>query len=435
MPPRRQIAHLQIQLKDILDATNNFDDEKLIGEGGFVRVYKGILLQSGKSIAARRFHRHYAQGGVEFWKEIKMLHNLKHENVVEIIGFCDENDEKIIINEYEANGSLDKYLSDPTLTWMQRLQICVDVARALKYIHYHDLSDLSVVHRNIKSSKILLNKNWKPKLYGFEISLNHAKARRHRALFAKDDIGTIGYVDPMYKKTGFVSHKSDVYSLGVVLFEVLCGRRAFIPEKCATEDLSSHTSSTFLNKIRILGAITIIATSFRGWNPFRYGKQPPMISTRDSSKHEQPSIQIVADQTEPVTQHDPHTEVPEQTHLSPSSVDSSSKEQPFNPLYTMKRLDQYIHSPNDELLARLAKSHYDKFTLGDIIDPDLRKQMAQRSFDLFTEIAYSCLKKKRPQRPNIDQVVAKLGEALKRQREHDLQRSIITFVIVSHGYK
>nr|GEU35213.1 kinase-like domain-containing protein [Tanacetum cinerariifolium] len=420
MPPPRQIAHLQIQLKDVLDATNNFDDEKLIGEGGFVRVYKGILLQSGKSIAARRFHRHYAQGGVEFWKEIMMLHNLKHKNVVKIIGFCDEDDEKIIINKYEANGSLDQYLSNPSITWMQRLQICVDVAHALKYIHYHDQRDLSVVHRNIKSSKILLNKNWKPKLYGFEISLNHAKGRRHLALFAKEDIGTIGYVDPMYKKTGLVSHKSDVYSLGVVLFEVLCGRRAFIPEKCATEDLSSHTRSTFLNNIRILGAFTIYATSFRGWNPFRYGKQPPMISTRDSFKHEQPSTQIVADQTEPMA--------PEQIHLSPSSIDSSSQEQPFNPLYTMKRLDQYIHSPNDELLAKLAKSHYDKSTLGDIIDPALRKQMAQRSFDLFTDIAYNCLKIKRQERPNIDLVIAKLGEALKRQREHDLTSSISNYL-------
>nr|GFA20951.1 kinase-like domain-containing protein [Tanacetum cinerariifolium] len=415
-----KFAALKYPLEDILGATNNFNDENLIGEGGFVRVYKGMmLLKSGNpmNIAARRFNHHYVKGGVEFWKEIQMLSSLEHDNVVKIIGICDEDDEKIIINEYEANGSLDRCLSNPTLTWMQRLQICVDVAHALKYIHYHDQRDLSFVHRNIKSSKILLDKNWKPMLYGFEISLNHAKARRHHALLA-EDIGTIGYVDPTYKKTGFVTHKSDVYSLGVVLFEVLCGRRAFVPEKCATE--SSRTRLTFLNNISIIGALAIFEIApFRGWNPFGFGKQPPAISTHNSSKHEQPSTQIVA-QTKPITQHDPHTEVPEQTDLSPSSIDSSSKEQPFNPLYTMKRLDQYIHSPNDELLAQLAKSHYDKCTLGNIIDPALRKQMAPRSFDLFKDLAYSCLSEQRPERPNIDQVVETLEEALKRQRVYDL---------------
>ncbi|GKD14307.1 kinase-like domain-containing protein, partial [Tanacetum coccineum] len=419
MPPPRQFADLQIQLKDILEATKNFDDENLIGQGGFVRVYKGTLLQSEKSmdIVARRFHCHYVQGGVEFWKEIMTLQKLEHENVLKIIGFCDEENEKIIINKYEANRSLDQYLSKLTLTWMQRLQICVDVARSLKHIHYDDQHESSFVHRNIKSSKILLNENWKPKLYGFEISLKHAKARRHRALLA-EDIGTIGYVDPMYKKTGFVTHKSDVYSLGVVLFEVLCGRRAFIPEK------TESTSSTFLNTAIIGGAFVIL----RGWNLLRFGKQPPTISTGDSSELEQPSTQVVA-QTDnkgiphAMAQPDPHTEVPDQPHLSPSSMDSSSKEQLFNWLYTMKRLDQYIHSPNDELLAQLAKSHHDKCTLGDIIDPGLRKQMAQRSFDLFKDIAYRCLSEQPSERPNIDQVVAKLEEALKRQREHDVKQS------------
>ncbi|GJW82486.1 kinase RLK-Pelle-CrRLK1L-1 family protein [Tanacetum coccineum] len=228
MPSPIEFAHLQIPLKKIIKATNNFDDENLIGQGGFGRVYKGNLLQSGQSIniVARRLHHDYGQGDIEFWTEIMMLASLKHENVVSIVGFCDENDEKIIINKYEAKGSLDKYISSANLTWIQRLQICVDVARVLKYIHYDDGHDFSVIHRNIKSSKILLDDNWKPKLYGFQTSLKSTKVRRHRILLA-EVIGTIGYVDPMYEKTGFVTHKSDVYSLGVVLFEVMCGRRAF----------------------------------------------------------------------------------------------------------------------------------------------------------------------------------------------------------------
>ncbi|GKE29949.1 kinase-like domain-containing protein [Tanacetum coccineum] len=211
MPSPIEFAHLQIPLKKIVKATNNFDDENLIGQGGFGRVYKGNLLQSGQSIniVARRLHHDYGQGDIEFWTEIMMLASLKHENVVSIVGFCDENDEKIIINKYEAKGSLDKYISSANLTWIQRLQICVDVARVLKYIHYDDGHDFSLIHRNIKSSKILLDDNWKPKLYGFQTSLKNTKARRHRILLA-EVIGTIGYVDLMYEKTGFVTHKSCV---------------------------------------------------------------------------------------------------------------------------------------------------------------------------------------------------------------------------------
>ncbi|GKB22114.1 kinase RLK-Pelle-CrRLK1L-1 family protein [Tanacetum coccineum] len=186
-----EFAHLKIPLEEIVKATKSFANENLIGQGGFGKVYKGTLSRSGESIhiVARRLHHDYGQGDIEFWTEIMMLASLKNENVVSIVRFCDEKDEKIIVNKYEAKGSLDKYLSGPTLTWMQRLKICVDVAHALKCIH--DGRDFSIIHRNIKSSKILLDDNWKPMLSGFEVSIKNTRARRHRLLLA-EVIGTIG---------------------------------------------------------------------------------------------------------------------------------------------------------------------------------------------------------------------------------------------------
>ncbi|KAJ0613316.1 putative protein kinase RLK-Pelle-CR4L family [Helianthus annuus] len=223
-----QLDRFKLQLKDIVEATNNFADEYLIRKGGFGKIYRGNLVLSGKptNIVARRLHYDYGQDDFEFWNEISMLARLKHHNnLVSFIGYIDEAEEKIIINEYEVNGSLDEHLED--LTWTQRLEICVDVARALSYIHCDNGHESSVIHSNIKSSKILLDEEWTPKLAGFELAKENTKSRKHRLIVAERS-GTIGYVDPTYEKTGFVSHKSDVYSFGVVLFEVLCGRRAFL---------------------------------------------------------------------------------------------------------------------------------------------------------------------------------------------------------------
>ncbi|KAI3512287.1 hypothetical protein L1887_19602 [Cichorium endivia] len=239
----KQFADLRIPLEEILSATNNFSSANFIRKDGFGSAYKGQLLLSGQliDIVARRLDPDSKQGNKEFWSEVSMLSTLNHENLVSIIGFCDEGHKKIIIYTHESHGSLDEYLSDPTLTWMQRLLICVGVARALRYIHYDKGRDFSIIHRNIKSSKILLDENWKPKLFGFQLSMKNTAAKRHQLIL--DDLsGTIGYIDPRYEKTGGVTYKSDVYSFGVVLFEVLCGRRAFIiPESCSAESAKQHS--------------------------------------------------------------------------------------------------------------------------------------------------------------------------------------------------
>ncbi|GKD94670.1 protein kinase-like domain, concanavalin A-like lectin/glucanase domain protein [Tanacetum coccineum] len=165
-----QFTHLQIPLEEILKATNNLSEKNIIGKGGFGNVYKGKLLRSRRliNISARRLDRSQGQGDFEFWTEVSVLSCLDHPNIVSLIGFCDEVGEKIIINRHEDKGSLGVYLSDPALTWIQRLKISVGVASAISYLHYEEGRNYSIIHRNINSSTILIDDNFEAKLSGFE---------------------------------------------------------------------------------------------------------------------------------------------------------------------------------------------------------------------------------------------------------------------------
>ncbi|GJW69091.1 protein kinase-like domain, concanavalin A-like lectin/glucanase domain protein [Tanacetum coccineum] len=228
-----QFNHLRIPLANILRATNNFSEKNIIGKGGFGNVYKGKLLLSGRliNISARRLDRSQGQGDLEFWTEVSVLSSLKHPNIVSLIGFCDEKGEKVIVNRFVAKGSLCMYLSDPALTWIQRLRIAIGVANAIRYIHYEEGRNYSFIHRNINSSTILLDDNFnEAKLSGFEFCIKDSKDRMERYI-PSEVIGTQGYMDPETIKSGDVTQMSDVYSFGVVLCEIMCGRKAFLPSE------------------------------------------------------------------------------------------------------------------------------------------------------------------------------------------------------------
>nr|GFB42564.1 protein kinase-like domain, phloem protein 2-like protein [Tanacetum cinerariifolium] len=157
-----QFAHLRVPLENILSATNNFAEENVIGEGGFGKRYKGQLLWSGEliNIMARRFNKGRNDGEQLLWMDVSLLSSLKHKNLVSLVGFCDENDEKIIITKHEIRGNLINYLSNPMLlTWVRRLEICVGIAHALSYIHCDEPRDFSVIHRNLCSANVVLNDN------------------------------------------------------------------------------------------------------------------------------------------------------------------------------------------------------------------------------------------------------------------------------------
>ncbi|XP_071700420.1 probable serine/threonine-protein kinase PBL28 [Rutidosis leptorrhynchoides] len=129
----------------------------------------------------------------------------------------------ILVYEYASNGSLDRHLNDSDLTWIQRIHICLDVAGGLNYLHNHNGGQRRVLHRDIKSSNILLDDNWNAKVSDLGLS-RIAPANQPYSFQVTHAVGTIGYIDPLYLTTGVLTKESDVYSFGVLLLEVLCGR-------------------------------------------------------------------------------------------------------------------------------------------------------------------------------------------------------------------
>ncbi|KAK9063029.1 hypothetical protein SSX86_016899 [Deinandra increscens subsp. villosa] len=294
------VASITIPLTEIKSATNNFAPENIIARGSYANVYKGKLSQSGEmvDIVVRRCLQ---PNGSIVVNDLTMYKNLKHKNIISLFKVDDTHDQAFTIHKYEANESLDKHLTRSTLTWMQRLQICADVACALCYLHSGLKDDHSVIHGNIKSSKILLDYNWEPKLHDFRCAV---KVKRHQLYLSNNYTGTLQYMDPAFESTGGLTHKSDVFSFGVVLFEVLFGMKASIEE----ED---------------------------NW-----------------------------------------------------------------------------------YFAKMARSCYEEKTLDDKIDRDLREQMDIQSLNLFSEIAYLCLKEQRAKRPDMEHIVKKLERALELHQRH-----------------
>ncbi|KAL4570271.1 hypothetical protein LXL04_025923 [Taraxacum kok-saghyz] len=222
----KELAHLKISLDVVKLATNNFGAENFVGVGGFGKVYKGeIIFPDGltKTVAIKRLDRRHGQGEHEFLMEIMMLSRYRHKNLVSLLGFCDEGEEKILIYEYLFNGSLEKYLSSNSLTWAQRLKICIGAARGLEYLHNPFGTQQRVLHRDVKSANVLLDELWETKIADFGLS-KIGPANQEFTFLVSNAVGTFGYCDPLYAETNILTKESDVYSFGAVLFEVLCGR-------------------------------------------------------------------------------------------------------------------------------------------------------------------------------------------------------------------
>ncbi|KAK9067837.1 hypothetical protein SSX86_011948 [Deinandra increscens subsp. villosa] len=214
--------HLKIQLEEITSATNNFDEQNCIGFGGFGKVYKGELSHSkGRSMVAIK--RKHGQGIPEFLKEIMMLSDYRHENLISLLGFCCEGSEMILVYELASRGSLNRHLNSPLLTWTQRLKICLDAAKGLSYLHDPRETHQRLIHCDIKSANILLDDQWNAKVSDFGLSIMGPANEQHSIVVTRA-AGTRGYVDPQYAMTDTLTKESDVYSFGVVLFEVLCGK-------------------------------------------------------------------------------------------------------------------------------------------------------------------------------------------------------------------
>ncbi|CAA7029730.1 unnamed protein product [Microthlaspi erraticum] len=217
-------------------ATNRFSLLNKLGQGGFGSVFKGKL-QDGKEIAVKRLSRSCGQGKEEFMNEIVLISKLQHRNLVQLLGCCIEGEERLLVYEYMVNKSLDTFLFDSRrrleLDWPKRFDIIQGIARGLLYLHRD--SRLKIIHRDLKVSNILLDENMNPKISDFGL------ARMFQGTQNQDNtlrvVGTIGYMSPEYAWTGVFSEKSDIYSFGVLLLEIISGEkisRFSYNEECKT---------------------------------------------------------------------------------------------------------------------------------------------------------------------------------------------------------
>ncbi|PWA92335.1 serine-threonine/tyrosine-protein kinase catalytic domain-containing protein [Artemisia annua] len=237
------VKHLRIPLSKIELATNKLT-EKYLGAGAYGEVYEAELevaldkseIPTKRTVAIKCIIDSGA-GKEGFYTEIELLTSCKHDNIVSLLGICDEGPHMILVYEYASNKSLDNYLGGSpdnsiNLTWIQRLKIAVDIAKGLNYLHTrvkdeHVEDEHKIIHRDLKSGNILLGDNWVAKIADFGLSKFNRVNEEGKTFYTGTIAGTPEYTCPEYKRTGRLKRQIDIYSLGVVLFEILSGKLAY----------------------------------------------------------------------------------------------------------------------------------------------------------------------------------------------------------------
>ncbi|CAM8891666.1 unnamed protein product [Rhodiola kirilowii] len=210
-------------LRDLELATNRFSKEKIIGEGGYGVVYQGQLI-NGNPVAVKKLLNNLGQAEKEFQVEVEAIGHVRHKNLVRLLGYCVEGTHRLLVYEYINNGNLEQWLHGAMrqhgyLTWEARMKILLGTAKALAYLH--EAIEPKVVHRDIKSSNILIDGDFNAKISDFGLAKLLGAGKSHVTTRV---MGTFGYVAPEYANSGLLNEKSDVYSFGVVLLEAITGR-------------------------------------------------------------------------------------------------------------------------------------------------------------------------------------------------------------------
>lgn len=218
------VVSSQFDFDTIRVATNNFSDANKLGQGGFGPVYKGTLFNK-QEVAIKRLSSNSCQGNIEFKNEVILMSRLQHRNLVRLLGFCYESEERLLVYEFLPNKSLDKIIFDPIerahLDWKKRHKIIEGIALGLLYLH--EDSQQRIIHRDLKLSNILLDADMNPKIsdFGFARLFNADQTLLNASKIA----GTYGYMAPEYARHGKLSTKLDVFSFGVVILEIVSGKK------------------------------------------------------------------------------------------------------------------------------------------------------------------------------------------------------------------
>ncbi|KAK8456146.1 hypothetical protein SEVIR_4G282400v4 [Setaria viridis] len=219
---------------DLRLATGDFDPGRIVGEGGFGVVYRGFIHGAvGKEVAVKELNPEGLQGDREWLTEVSYLGQYSHPNLVELIGYCCEDDHRLLVYEFMAKGSLENHLFRRacTLSWTTRVAIALDVARGLAFLHG---AERPIIYRDFKTSNILLDAEFNAKLSDFGLAKEGPMGGKTHV--STRVMGTYGYAAPEYMATGHLTVMSDVYGFGVVLLEMLVGRRAVEPSRAGARE-------------------------------------------------------------------------------------------------------------------------------------------------------------------------------------------------------